>query len=116
MRARPPPTAPPAARQQRREADRVSFSKVISLGNMVSVAGMLGVVCATVGGAYLALTSSQANLAGDIRLGNQRADTIEHNVGDLRESQRQFAGEMRGALDKISQQISDLRTDVAKRR
>lgn len=91
----------------------VSFSPVVELGHILQALLILGTVGWYVFTDYSAINQQLAVHTADIKLLQQRLDIDEAARTQDRADARAFAAEMRTYLDKISQQIADLRTIVA---
>lgn len=89
------------------------FSPTIDLGHLIQ----LGVALAALSGwalfGYLTIDRQLTNESSQRILLQQRTDQNERAISEMRDSQRLFSAEMRAALEKISLQVSDVRTLVA---
>lgn len=97
------------------------FSPVISVGNIISLIGMSMVIVGGLWGIYTAfrsdidatnnrLTAQQIIVATLQQTVKQNSDAIAQDRIDA----KQFNSEMRDRLDRIAEQISSLREDLAR--
>ncbi len=91
----------------------VRFSPEIQLGHIVQIIAVIGTVAGWALWGYATIQAQLSREDATIALIQQRLDVDEKAVAQDREAVKSFDSDMRAAVSKISDQISDLKALVA---
>lgn len=91
----------------------IKFSPTIELGHVLQALVMMAMLGGWALAGYYSIDRQLSQQAAKLEVFQQRLSAYENNATELRDNLKTSVAETRTALNKISDQISDLRTLVA---